>query len=124
MKNIFIKKTENSPKIILDADNGLIEFEGKCYPENTFDFFEPLIEWLEEYFDGNTKEKTVVNMKLTYFNSATTQSLFDIFDLMQDGDYNDLEINWFYDAKNENGLEDFEDYSDEFEELNIKAVAF
>jgi len=124
MESIFIDKTENSPKVVLDYENGLIELEGKCYPENTFDFFEPLIEWLEEYFKENTKEKTVVNMKLTYFNSATTQSLFDIFDLMQDGECNNLEINWFYDANNENGLEDYEDYSDEFEDLNIKSVAY
>ena len=124
MENLYIESKENSPKVVFDYEKGLIELEGKCYPENTFDFFEPLTDWLESYFNGNSQEKTIVNLKLTYFNSATTQSLFDIFDLIQDGEYNDLEVNWFYDSKNENGLDDYEDYSDEFEELNIKAIAY
>ncbi len=123
MENINIEKTDNSPKVILDYTTGLIEFDGKCYPENTFDFFEPLTTWIEEYFNDNAQELTTVNIKLTYFNSATTQVLFDVLDIIQDGKSNELNINWFYDATNENGLEDFEDYSDEFPDLNIKSVA-
>ena len=124
MESININKTDSSPKIILDYSNGLIEFEGKCYPENTFDFFEPLIAWIKNYFKGNTQELTTVNIKLTYFNSATTQVLFDILDIIQDGKSNDLIINWFYDSKNENDLEDYEDYSKEFPNLDIKAIPF
>jgi hypothetical protein len=124
MENIYIEPTENSPKVVLNYEKGLIEFEGKCYPENTFEFFEPLLEWLENYFSGQAKSKTIMNMKLSYFNSATTQSLFDIFDLIQDGESNDLVINWFYNANNENGMEDFEDYSEEFEELDFVAIPY
>ena len=122
MQRLDIKQTENAPKIILDYDNGFIELEGKCYPENTFEFFEPIVEWITEYFKNNTDKSTTVNIKLTYFNSATTQSLFDIFDILQEAEHNDLDINWYYETNNKNALRDYEDYSEEFEELNIKAV--
>lgn len=122
MQRLDIEQTENAPKIILDYENGFIELEGKCYPENTFEFFEPIVEWLTEYFKNNTDKSTTVNIKLTYFNSATTQSLFDIFDILQESEHTDLDINWYYEVNNKNALRDYEDYSEEFEELNIKAV--
>jgi hypothetical protein len=124
MDNLSIEQGENSPKVILNANEGFIEFEGKSYPENTFEFYEPVVEWLNGYFDGNAQEKTTINFKLTYFNSATTQIFFDIFDVIQEGEYNELEINWFYDGSDESNLEDYEDYADEFPDLNIKAVEF
>ena len=43
MRNINITQSENIPKIILDFESGFIEFNGKCYPENTFEFFEPIL---------------------------------------------------------------------------------
>ena len=124
MKSINIAKTDNSPSIIFDYESGFIEFEGKSYPENTFDFYEPLLEWLREYFTNIAQDKTTVNLKLTYFNSATTQILFDILDIINDGNKKELVINWYYDGENDNGLEDYEDFSDEFEELDIKAITY
>ena len=31
MENINIEKKEDSPKVTLDFENGLIEFESECY---------------------------------------------------------------------------------------------
>jgi len=124
MKNINIIKTDNTPNIIFDYESGFIEFDGKSYPENTFDFYNPLLEWLKEYFTDKAQDKTTVSFKLTYFNSATTQILFDILDIINDGDKKELVVNWYYDGDNDNGLEDYEDISDEFEELDIKAITY
>ena len=124
MNNIIITKTDSSPEVLFDYANGIIELEGKSYPENTFDFYEPLLAWLTEYFGGKCQEETVVNLKLTYFNSATTQILFDILDIIQNGEYKTLTVNWFYDSEDENGMEDYEDFSAEFEDLKILAVAY
>jgi hypothetical protein len=123
VKSLNIEQSDNAPKVVLDFDNGLIEFAGSSFLENTFEFYEPIIEWLSSYFGGNAQDKTSVNFDLKYYNSATTQVLFDIFDLIQDGEYKELEINWYYDGDDEHGMEGYEDYADEFPELNIKAVA-
>ena len=124
MKNISINKTDNTPEVILDYTQGLIEFDGKSYPENTFDFYKPLLEWMKEYFDGKCQNTTTVNIKLTYFNSGTAQTLFDILDIVAEGTCEDLVVNWYYDADNENALEDYEDFSCEFEDLKIQAIAY
>ena len=122
MENIFIEEKENSPKVILDNVQNLIELDGKSYPENTFEFYEPILEWLKEYFIED--KQTIVNIKLTYFNSATTQILFDILDVIADSENKNVQINWYYDSTDEHGLDDYEDYSEEFSDLHIKAVAF
>lgn len=124
MQDIHLQTTDNSPEVILSYTDGLIELGGKSYPENTFEFYEPIIDWLKEYFDGYARDITIINIKLTYFNSATTQILFDILDVVSEGTKDELIFNWYYDAQNENGLEDYEDFSQEFEDLNIQAIAY
>jgi len=126
MNDILLEQSENTPKVIMSQDKGLIEFEGKSYPENTFAFYRPITEWLKEYFKNYTDENklTTVNFKFLYFNSATTQIIFEILDILQDSNNKNIKIYWFYDKENRNGLEDYEDYSEEFPALNIEAKAY
>jgi len=122
MENINIDKKDDSPRVVLDYEKGLLEFEGECYPENTFEFFEPILKWFNTYFKDTTKE-TTINFKLSYFNSATTQVLFDIFDILDESGHEMLKINWYYDKENKGTFKDYEEFSEEFEDLNIEAVS-
>jgi hypothetical protein len=122
MENINIEKKDDSPKVIMDFEAGLIEFGGECYPENAFEFFEPILEWLNSYFEDKSKN-TTINFKLSYFNSATTQVLFDIFDIFDESEHTSLKINWYYDSDNKGTLKDYEEFSEEFEDLNIQSIA-
>jgi|SaaInlStandDraft_1057018.scaffolds.fasta_scaffold27657_2 hypothetical protein len=121
MNSLSISPTENSPLIDFSPDSGEMIIEGKCYPENTFDFFEPIVEWLKAYFESLAK-KTCFHFKLTYFNSATTQVLFDILDLINEHAGPNIKVLWYYDPNNKNGYEDYEDYSEEYPDLGIEAV--
>jgi len=126
MNDILLEKSENTPKVIMSHTKGLIEFEGKSYPENTFAFYRPLTEWLKHYCNNYSDKSsvTIVNFKFLYFNSATTQIIFEILDIFQDSNLKNIKIYWFYDKENKNGLEDYEDYSEEFPTLNIEAKAY
>lgn len=125
MDNILLEQSDNTPKVIMDKDKALIEFEGKSYPENTFAFYRPLTEWLKQYFKNDTdSETTTINFKFLYFNSATTQIIFEILDIVEEANHSNIKIHWFYNQENKNGFEDYEDYSEEFPNLNIKAVVW
>jgi len=124
MESIHLEATVNSPKVTLDYENGLIELDGKSYPENTFEFYEPIMAWVESYFSGKAKEQTTINIKFTYFNSATSQIVFDFFDVISEGEAENLTVNWYYDASKKSGLKDYEDYAEEFEDLKIQAIEF
>jgi len=120
MQNLVIEETKYTPKIVLDAQNGVIDIRGKSYPENTFEFYKPVMEWLETYFDGHAKEKTVVNMEIVYFNSSSSKLFFDLFDLLDEAKERcEIEINWIYDPENESAQEAGEDFIEDFEDLKI-----
>ena len=120
MENLILESTNYTPKISFDAGKGLMEFSGKSYPENTFDFYMPVISWLKNYFP-RAKEKTVVDFEISYFNSTSSKLFFDIFDILEEAVANgsEIEINWYYDEENESALEAGEDFKDDFNTLNI-----
>ena len=122
MDNLTLEATQYTPKINLDA-SGTISLEGKSYPENTFEFYAPVMKWLEEYFANTPASITVVNMEIIYFNSSSSKLIFDFFDLLEEnsGD-NKIEINWIYDEENESAQEAGEDFIEDFEDLKIKLV--
>lgn len=124
MNNLNITATKYTPEINLNADSGIISMVGKSYPENTFEFYQPVLDWLEEYFAGNVKGRIEVNMEIIYFNSSSSKLFFDFFDVLDEQkDKNEIAINWIYDAENESALEAGEDFVEDFEELTINLVA-
>lgn len=124
MENLIIEETKYTPSIILDSKTGVFELVGKSYPENTFEFYKPMMEWLESYFDGNEQEKTEINLEIIYFNSSSSKLFFDFFDLIEEAQNagKTIEINWIYDEENESALEAGEDFKEDFEDLKFSLV--
>ena len=123
MENLTIEMTKYTPLIDLDAQKGTISMNGKSYPENTFDFYKPVMDWVEMYFEENAQEKTTINMEIIYFNSSSSKLFFDFFDLVEEAsEANTIEINWIYDAENESALEAGEDFKEDFESLSFNLV--
>ncbi len=122
MENLKLEATKYTPGITLTTE-GIISLVGKSYPENTFEFYAPMIKWVEEYFENNPAQTTIVNMEIIYFNSSSSKLFFDFFDLLEEnsGEHN-IEINWIYDEENESAEEAGEDFIEDFENLNIKLV--
>lgn len=122
MENLTFEATKYTPEINLDA-KGTISLVGKSYPENTFEFYAPMMKWLEDYFEGSPSGTTTVSMEITYFNSSSSKLFFDFFDLLEENaEDNKIDINWIYDAENESAEEAGEDFIEDFETLKIKLV--
>jgi hypothetical protein len=122
VENLKIEATKYTPDIILDL-NGTISMVGKSYPENTFEFYEPVMKWIDEYFKTVPKAVTVVSIEITYFNSSSSKLLFDFFDLLEEHrSKNKIDIKWIYDEENESAEEAGEDFVEDFEDLGIKLV--
>ena len=70
MNNFKLAATQYTPEILLEA-YGVIDIKGKSYPENTFEFYLPIMNWLKEYFiEKNSPKHLTVNIEITYFNSS------------------------------------------------------
>ena len=113
METIKIQGTEDTPKIILDAENEIMEISGRSLPEDVSAFYEPVLNWLNEYAE-NPNKKTIFNFKLTYFNTASSKLLLDILmkleEMHENG--NDILIRWHYPEDDEDMEEAGEEYAD------------
>ncbi len=102
MKELIIKKTPNTPGVSLNSETGLMKIEGRSIPENPGDFFDPLIEWLEEYFENPVKQ-TNFDLNLEYVNSGSSKYLLGIFRILKKKheEGKACQINWYYEEDDE-----------------------
>jgi hypothetical protein len=105
MQEIRIPKTKNSPEIIMNPD-GIIKIRGRSIHENVTEFFQPVIEWINEYIE-DPADVTCVDLTLEYFNSASAKIFIT---LLQKVTYVQLKhkkfiINWYYEDGDEDILE-------------------
>ena len=111
MKSIDIEGTTKTPTVSLNAEDGVVEIKGRSIPENSVEFYKPLVDWLEEY-KKLPAEKTTVNIQLEYFNTSSSKCILDVFKKLEDINKGDPEvvINWHYEEDDEDMLEAGEDY--------------
>lgn len=97
-EQIRLDSTEDSPKVILDAKNDLLEVSGRSLPEDALSFYAPLLEWLREYIkDANPYTEFIV--KLDYFNSASSKQIVDMMILLEEANAlpdKEVVVNWGY----------------------------
>jgi hypothetical protein len=102
MKELMISRSTNTPGITFSPDSGIMKIEGRSIPENPGDFFDPLIEWLDDYF-ANPAELTRFDMNLEYVNSGSSKYLLGIFRLLKKkhDEGKVCSINWYYEEDDE-----------------------
>ena len=110
MQILNLEGTEDTPKIILDKGNGIFEISGRSLPEDSAEFFQPVLDWIDQY-----KEKpngsTDFTFKLEYFNTASSKLILDILSNLEDID--GMNIVWYYHEDDE----DMQEAGEEFSEL-------
>jgi hypothetical protein len=111
MEPIIIEGTPKTPSIKFDTREEVFEIKGRSIPENSVEFYKPLNEWLDQYMQVPL-EKTVVNIRLEYFNTSSSKCILDVFKRLEaiHRSKHDVEINWFYEEDDEDMLEAGEDY--------------
>ncbi len=75
MEDLIIKPTEKS--LSVDISYGILNFKGRSILTDPKVFFEPINTWVGKYMKKPADE-TVVNIKLEYIDTASTQALYQI----------------------------------------------
>jgi hypothetical protein len=111
MDPIKIEGTPKTPTVEFDAVSGKIEIKGRSIPENSIEFYKPLVDWLDQYAE-NPSVKTEVNIQLEYFNTSSSKCILDVFKKLEvvHKANKDVIINWYYEEDDEDMLEAGEDY--------------
>lgn len=94
--SLQIEPTEDTPKIVFLPETGLFELSEKSLPEDAVEFYQPIINWLNEY-SKKPNEKTVFNFKFDYFNTASAKQIFNLLLVLESiSKNNNVLINWYY----------------------------
>jgi len=83
MDELRIEHTDDSPEVILKPAEGLLAISGKSLPEDVVDFYQPVLDWLAEY-RKNPSESTILQLKLHYFNTASSKLILDILMILEE----------------------------------------
>ena len=108
MESIKLEGTPKTPTVEFSAENGVLLLKGRSIPENSIEFYKPLINWIENY-SASAPSETVLNVQLEYFNTSSSKCLLDIFKRLERVG-NPVTINWYFEEDDEDMLEAGEDY--------------
>lgn len=102
MNDIELAQTPNTPLVRTDSRQGSVVMSGDSYPENPFEFFQPIIDWIDIYLK---REERPLNfeLELVYLNTSSIRAMMDIFDSLEEAHQKGraVSVHWAYDPENE-----------------------
>lgn len=114
MQNLTIPGTSSTPAITTDADAGLLLMSGDSYPENAFEFFTPVLDWVRAYLEQNDRALKL-ELALLYLNTSSIRILMDILDQLEDAHQagGKISLSWRYAPENERVAELAEEFRED-----------
>ena len=124
METLKIEATPETPAVLMDKKNGIFEIQGKSFPEEARSFYQPVLNWLEQY-GTNPNEQTSLDINLEYYNTSSSKMLLEVFKRIKSLHKNgsSVEIRWHYPEDDEDMLEAGEDY-EEILQIPFKYISF
>lgn len=113
MEPLKIVGSEKIPSIELDADAGVLSIKGRSIPENSREFYAPIMNWIDEY-GVSPKPTTKFVIGLDYFNTSSSKCLLDVLkraETLHRKDGVEVLVEWQYEEEDEDMLEAGRDYS-------------
>lgn len=105
MEPFVVQRTEDTPTIDFNIDSGQFLIAGRSLPENAIEFYKPLFSWVEKNLGGGSGLSIAVNIKLEYFNTASSKQIAKLFLLLEEYiTKHSIVINWFYEKEDNDML--------------------
>ena len=97
MKDLIIDETPNTPKVYFSQSDGILEIMGKSIPEKPDDFYNPLMDWIKQYFE-NPAEFTLIKINFEYINSSSTKHVLLLIRSIKQYNERGIEcrVDWYY----------------------------
>lgn len=103
MQDLNIEGTLKTFEVNCDASNGSIVIRGRSIPENSFDFFDPVFEWINQYIE-NPNSQTQLQFYVEYFNTASSKCILDIlriFEKVHLENKSSVNVTWHFEEEDE-----------------------
>ena len=112
--DLSITATASSPQVSAQGAKGLLSLSGESYPENSFEFFGPILAWVTGFLAAGDRPLTV-ELRLTYLNTSSIKCMMDLLDALEEAHLSGrtVTVNWFYDQENDRALDLAEEFKEE-----------
>lgn len=98
MEPLIIESTDETPLVHLDKGQGKFAISGRSLPEDSADFFEPILQWIKRYVQS-PNPTTNFEFKLDYSNTASSKFVHEILILLEK--VQGVTITWWYQEDDE-----------------------
>jgi hypothetical protein len=114
MSEIELVATASTPAVSANSATGKLEMRGDSYPENSFEFFAPIVAWVKKHLT-EIKTPLRLDLHLLYLNTSSVRAMMDVFDMLEEahGSGQSVEVYWFYDGDNERIAELAEEFKED-----------
>lgn len=114
MKSLLIEATSATPRVAFDWEAGQMSIRGESYPENSFSFFNPVLEAVT-HFLAETDRPLRLDVALTYLNTSSVKCIMDVLDMLDDAHRKGraVEVNWYCDPENDRAVEVAEEFAED-----------
>ncbi|MDP4267695.1 MAG: DUF1987 domain-containing protein [Bacteroidota bacterium] len=103
MKKLILEPSNITPQILLDPEKNIYKFSGQSRPENVKEFYDPILNWLEEFNTEISMDNLSYNLTFIfdyeYYNTASSKCILEIakrLKLIKDTGVQ-MEVVWYYD---------------------------
>jgi len=84
LNDLHIASTEDTPEVLFDKAHSIFRMKGRSLPENAYNFYKPLLEWIKTYVEGNVNSLTKFEFELDYFNSSSGRFMYEMLTLIEE----------------------------------------
>lgn len=103
----MLSNTDLTPAVLLDAEKGIFQIEGRSLTDDAAAFYKPVHAWVQDYAKS-PNAKTEFSFKLEYFNTPSSHQFLDLFKALEK--IPNPSVTWYF-------LEDDEDMEEAGQEL-------
>ena len=123
MKKLSLEPNDILPGILLDRDSGELKFYGKSCPDNAYEFYKPVFEWINNYIE-NAPRKTILEFHLSYFNTVSAKIILNIMNKLEQLSKSGkkVTIKWLYNENDEILLDAGQDF-DQIVDVKFEFIA-
>ena len=82
MNRLFLEATDETPGVVLDEAAGVFELSGRALPEDSVEFYTPVLNWLRAYAAQPLKT-TDFHFRLQYFNTASSKYIQEMLTILE-----------------------------------------
>ena len=109
MEDLIIPGTSKTPDVAFLVLDKKLTLTGRSIPENSIQFYEPLLNWAND-FCSSKPSNIEVHVKLEYFNTSSSKCLMDLLKRIENCEC-EAEVYWYFEEEDEDMQEAGEDHA-------------